>query len=82
METNFAILERQKRLEKIIKTLREAKAKKITVSYDKFVGEAGLIWGLSQKKMNEYLLQLENSKHIKRGLTLKEGVEEQTIEVL
>jgi len=70
---NHAIYERQGRLRKIQKILKEAKEKAVEVSYTRFRGELGLVFGLSNRKIDEYMQQLLDSEAI--SVIEKEGGE-------
>lgn len=64
MRGNYAITERQYRIRKILATLKDANNKGVQISFNKFKAELGLKFGLSMRKIDEYIAQLEDSEAI------------------
>lgn len=65
---NYAVLERKSRINKILSILKTAKDGKIEVSLQKFRAELSINFGISSRKVTEYLQELENAKLIYIGL--------------
>ena len=58
---NFAVQERQRRIKMVIGLLNKIKSEDKQISHKKLKGQLGIKFGLSSRKISEYLEQLSDA---------------------
>lgn len=61
---NYAIRERKTRVSQILSTLKKAKEENIEVDMIKFRAELSIRFGISSRKVTEYLKELHDAEQI------------------
>jgi hypothetical protein len=62
--TNFQQVERKRRVNMLLNTLKEAESKGVEVSYKKLTAELCILWGSQEKTVWQYFDQLREAKRL------------------